>query len=140
MTMIMHNFEYYLHREKRDIFLLRIINQNRSVLFYDQDFEANKLVEKQQLEWLDQQGVEYFHSCPPEILMGWLGHYYVGFDGPEDPRIKLYSIQFEDANGKSLEPDKYQMLCMSYNDWVSSGKLAEYEQYLIDREDPNWEY
>ncbi len=72
--------------------------------------------------------------------MGWLGHYCVGFDGPEDPRIKLYSIQFEDANGKSLEPDKYQMLCMSYNDWVSSGKLAEYEQYLIDREDPNWEY
>lgn len=40
------------------------------------------------------------------------------FDGLNDPRVAEYSAIFEDAEGKSLEPEAYRMVILSYEDWL----------------------
>jgi hypothetical protein len=139
MPMLIKNTDQYLYENKRDIFILEIKNQTGTLWYNDED-QYNKAIEKEQLDWLDAHGVEYARTGPPELLEGWLGHYYVDFAGWDDPKVAEYTEQYENKDGSSLNPEKYRMVALSYEEWVGKGRLAEYEQYLKDMEDPNYEW
>jgi hypothetical protein len=59
--------------------------------------------------------------------LGWLqddpGRYHVEFSGWDDPLLKLWCEQFEDADGESLQPDKFAMQVYPYEDYLTD--LAE---------------
>jgi hypothetical protein len=48
------------------------------------------------------------------LLIGDAGYYYVDFRDANDPRLDQWSKLFEDADGNSLEPDKYKMFVYPY--------------------------
>jgi hypothetical protein len=140
MPMLIFTTDDYLYEKKRDIFILEIKNQNPDRIFYDREYHKNIEIDNTLTKWLDQHNIKYFFTGPPGTLVGWNGHYYVDFQGWEDPNLTLYCNHFENANGESLEPTKYQMLAISYKEWVTTGKLESYEKYLIDRENPDYEW
>ena len=140
MPMIVNTFDELLYERKRDIFLLEI-KPDRSKgerIFGDFGTDEVRAVIKHHTDWLDAHGIKYARCVPPSILVGWVGHIHTEFSGHDDPVLKLYSDEFEIDGTRSKEPDKYQLVYIIYDDWVSSGRMAEHEQYLIDREDPDW--
>ena len=135
--MLIYDIDHYLYTTKSDIFVLRLVNQSdRSV--YDRDNIDNKNIEKNQLEWFDSEGIEYAKTVRSSTIEGWTGLYLIKFLGNDDPAILRYCKEFETSGGISKYPDKFQLYQLSYDEWVDSGELEKYSQYLIDREDPNW--
>jgi hypothetical protein len=136
MPMLIKNTDQYLYEKKRDILVLEMRSKGNKQTIIDRELCEEQA--KEHLDWFKNQGIESYMTCSPGLLMGWLGHYYIDIDST-DKVISEYSLLFETPTGKSLEPEKYQMILISYDEWVSDGSLARHEQYLIDREDPNWE-
>lgn len=139
MPMLIQTIEDYLYKNKRDVFVLQLKNQSEKI-FFDKENQENQQIEKEQLDWLMEHNVEFKKTVPQCLIMGWNGQYFVDFKGWEDPNLVDYTNQFENSDGSSNYPTKYQMGVICYNEWVSSGELKKYEQYLIDREDPNYEW
>jgi len=54
------------------------------------------------------------------------------FEGPDDPRVAEYSSEFEDETGRSLHPNKYQMVLMSYQSWLDGGGPRRLADDLAD--------
>ena len=56
------------------------------------------------------------------VPRGWLEGdpciHAVHFGGPDDPRVALYAVEFEDGAGRSVEPDAYQMYRLDYASWL----------------------
>lgn len=138
MVMLVRDIEDYLYSTKKDAFILQFKDQSDN-WWFDKEDQANILVQEEYLKWFDDRGIKYDKTVTPGTLEGWSGHYYIHFAESNDPYIAEYSNEFETDN-KSKYPDKFQMYCIQYHSWVDSGKLAQYEQHLKDREDPNWEY
>jgi hypothetical protein len=137
---LIKNTDDYLYELKRDIFVLSLRSPHGASLFgFDRDDHYTKMFEQMHINWFNTNGISYAKTCPPGVLMGWLGHYYVGFESLFDPKVKKYSEDFE-VNDKSKHPGRYQLQYLLYTDWVSSGKLIEHEQHLTAREDPNYEW
>jgi hypothetical protein len=128
---IIHNKEYYLDRDKKDIFMLSL-TRNKLGIKYD---EATLVEHK---AWLDAADIKYTMTCWPGWMCGDSGLYYLYVDGWDDPRLLAYCAKFEDAEGKSLDPTKYNIYVEKYDEWVAKGGPVEYAQYLKDLEDPNY--
>ena len=140
MPELIHNTDEYLYEKKRDIFVLELKNQVKERMSFDRNNIANQQIEKEQLDWLTAHGISFAKTCSPGVLIGWAGHYFVDFSGWDDPAVAAYSAAFENDNGSSKAPDKFRMVALSYEEWVKNGFLSKHEQYLIDREDPNFEW
>jgi len=138
MPMLIYLTDQYLYEKKRDIYVLQIINQDKSRWFFQRDNKDNLKIQKEITIWLTDNDIDYAITGPPGLLEGWTGMYYVDFSGEDDPKLKLWMSTFEDENGNSLHPEKYIMYQYSYQDWVNSGGLTRHEQHLKDMEDPDY--
>ena len=67
------------------------------------------------------------------LLIGESGYYYVGFRDADDPRLDLWSKIFEDTNGNSKNPDKYQMFVYTYQLYLEHLKSGKFDP--VDPED-----
>jgi hypothetical protein len=120
MPQIMMSIDQIMAREKRDMLFIR----------FGRPFDPGKRsdpVRKRHFEWFASKGLRYETAAPRGLLEGDPGIFAVYFDGPDDPRIAEYSSIFEDANGKSFAPDEYQMLILSYKDWLQNPPAPEEE-------------
>jgi hypothetical protein len=53
--------------------------------------------------------------------------YYVDFENADDPRIALYSQQFENEKFLSLKPEEYQMYLYNWVSWYINGGNLHFE-------------
>lgn len=93
------------------------------------------------LQWLESRGVattKIAAFADIEIFDGWTGWYHVDFKGWEDPALIEYSSIYEDVEGKPLEPDRFQIVAISYDDWVREGGPERYQEYLNIINDPDY--
>ena len=131
MPQLIQSIDDFLYEKKRDIYVLQIIDQTSHFkLIYDENSDANKITERKQLEWFDENHIKYYFTCTAEHMCGWNGLYYIDFTDHNDPLIKAYSSKFENKEGNSLEPTQYQLYCVEYNKWVKSGGLKIYLHQL----------
>ncbi len=137
MPILLKTIEDLLYEKRRDIFVLRLYNQGSGIAFRSEN-QDNAAIEKEQLDWLNEHGVHYEKTVSQCIIEGWIGQYYVDFNGWDDPIVAEYTKAFENENGVSNHPTKYQMHSRSYQQFVDSGDHGHYKQYLIDRSDPNY--
>jgi hypothetical protein len=139
MPQLLTHIEEILLSQKRDIFFLQIHRLENEVLAGDRPDES-KVTEV--LQWLDSRGVavrKIAAFADPEIIFeGWPGWYHVDFQGWDDPALVEYSSVYEDADGKPLNPDRFQIWAISYADWVKQGGPERYEKYLSIVRDPDY--
>lgn len=129
MPVLIHNVGHYFYEKKRDLLILEL--KTPSNIIFDRKDLITEQIGNEQVQWFKDRGIDSFMTVSEDIICGWLGHYYIDVD-PYAPIVSEYSSVFEDAEGQSLKPDRYRMIIVSYNDWVDSGNLKQYEQYLKD--------
>jgi hypothetical protein len=139
MPKLINYIDHYLYTNKKDTFILSLKNQGNSII-YDKYNADNIKTEELKLQWFQDHNIIVEKTNPMGLISGWDGHYYVGFENWDDPVLKLYSDTFENPDGSSKDPTKYQMLCINYDSWVNNGKLEQYEQFLQDLENPDFEF
>ena len=110
-------------REGRDMFFIRFGGS-------DWPFRRNLRhpSRRRHFDWFAVHGLRHEVAAPRGWLEGDPGCHAVYFDGPDDPRVALYTAAFEDATGKSLDPDNYQMGFLPYEAW-----LGGYRSWLEKR-------
>ena len=131
MIMMIKTIDQYLYELQRDVFVLELVKPS---LESEIDVES----EKAHLDWFKQVGIDYAVTAPEGAFGGGYGLYYVDFSGWDDPLITSYTAKFENADGTSLQPDKYRMSAINYKEWAEAGGIERYEQHLRDLEDPEW--
>lgn len=136
--MLIKTLNDYFYEKRRDLIVLQIKYKPEGRIFIDRDDEKFKEISKNHLEWFEQRGIKMFRTVPPEIIMGWAGHYYVDID-PKDPILIEYSKEFEDETGVSISPDDYQLYNIFYSEWLKNNGIEKYEQHLKDLENPDYE-
>ena len=72
---------------------------------------------KRHFDWFRANGLRWETAAPRGWLEGDPGIFAVHFTGPDDPRVALYAAEFEDENGKSRDPESYQMHLLDYASW-----------------------
>ncbi len=138
MVMRILTTDEYLYEKKRDILILQLKSPKPGLLFYSEGYdEETERLANEQLTWFNEQGIDYRHTCSPSTLAGWHGSYYIDID-PIDSLVGEYVKKFENEDGASLHPEYYQMIALSYDAWVSNGKLEKHEQHLKDIQDPDY--
>jgi len=111
MPVILLSIDDIMAREKRDMLFVQF-----GSLF--ERTEASAAARKQHLEWFASKGLRIEKAAPRGWWEGDPGIFAVHFDGPDDLRVAEYSAIFEDAEGKSLEPEAYRMVILSHEDWL----------------------
>jgi hypothetical protein len=111
MPVVIPTIDDIMLREKRDMLFIRFRRPRRPGAPVSPSRE-------QHLDWFASHGLCYELAAPRGWLEGDPGHFAVYFEGESDPRIAAYSAVFEDAEGKSLAPDEYQMVIISYATWL----------------------
>jgi hypothetical protein len=92
------------------------------------------------LHWLGSRGVEttkIASFADIEIFDEWPGWYHVDFKGLEDSTLIEYASIYEDVEGKPLDPDRFQIVAISYDDLVREGGPERYQEYLNSINDPD---
>lgn len=136
MPVLIQTIDEYFYSRKRDILVLEMrIKQPDNKFMIDR--KLCELESTNQLLWFKTRGIDYYMTVDASVLEGWFGHYYIDID-PSDPCVNEYSNTYEDPNGISLDPEKYQMITLKYNEWVNKGSLIKHEQHLINQQDPDW--
>jgi hypothetical protein len=104
--------------EKRDLLLIQFKNPSRW--------------RSRHFDWFASNSLRHEIAIPEGFLAGNPGIYAVHFDSLDDPRIVAYTAEFEHADGKSLQPDAYQMFIMSYPEWLDRHPNWKPEDDYID--------
>ncbi len=121
---LVKSIDDYLYEKKRDIVILEMyVNRELDSTYLNR--EMGEAEAQPQINWFLNQGINTYFTVPLCVIEGWLGHYYVDIE-PNNEILKQYSKIFEDEQGISLMPDKYQLYTLSYSEWVNSGELLEY--------------
>ena len=136
MPQLIHTTSKYFYDNCRDLLVLQIRTPG-ALISIDRDDEQTKKIENEQLSWLADRGIEVYKTCGDGVLEGWFGEYFVDVE-IDDPVVAEYSQQFETTDGKSLDPDYYQMCLYSYQEWLDSGGIEKHEQHMKDLADPNY--
>jgi hypothetical protein len=118
----MRSVDQIMAAEKRDVFFV----QFGSPFDHDPDHPSRE----RHFEWFKHHGMRWETAAPRGWLEGDPGIFAVHFDGPDDPRVALYAAEFEDADGKSLEPDAYQMYLLLYDSWLERRAADGGEDWL----------
>jgi hypothetical protein len=121
----MRSVDQIMAAEERDMLFVQF---GASPFDNDPDHPARR----RHFDWFAAQGLRWEAAAPRGWLEGDPGIYCVHFDGLADPRVALYAAEFEDADGKSLEPDAYQMYVQEYGSWLAKRR----ERGGEDEEDP----
>jgi hypothetical protein len=109
--------------EQRDMYFLQL---GASPFDYDRDHPSRA----RHFDWFEAHGLRWETAAPRGWLEGDPGIFAVHFDGPDDPRVAGYAAEFEDADGKSLEPGAYQMYVISYPSWLEKRGTSGEEDWL----------
>lgn len=120
--------QYMTEKQHGLLFLKMLAKDSIGIL---SDVEQCKIDAQPQLDWFAERGFKSFPVVPDWLADGWLGFYGIDVN-PNDPIVAEYSKVFEDENGGSLEPEKYQMYSMTYEQWANDGSKEVYEQRLIE--------
>ena len=110
MPVVMRSIDQIMAAEKRDMFFVQFGSPF--------DHDRNHPARKRHFDWFEAHGLRWETAAPRGWLEGDPGSYCVHFVGPDDSRVSEYAAAFEDADGKSLEPDAYQMYVISYESWL----------------------
>ena len=114
--------------KKKDALLLYFKYQNTDML--------PKQSIDEHLRWFDKMGISYQQVVDFKNNRDYGDIcYFIDFDTADDPRISLYSQQFEDEKFISLKPAEYQMYLYNWVSWFVNGGDLHYEEGLD--ENPN---
>ncbi len=116
MPMIMRSVDQIMDTAKRDMFFIRFGGD-----CLDIDGPSDPLPRAEHLAWFDAHGLSYEIAAPRGWLEGDPGCFAVHFAGLDDPLVAAYTGRFENEDGKSLNPDAYQMVYMTYQSWLDEG-------------------
>jgi broad specificity phosphatase PhoE len=103
-------------REKRDMLFVMFGSP------FDRSRSSDR-ARQRHLAWFAAKGLRCERTAPRGWLEGDARMFAVHFDGLDDPRIAEYSTEFEDVEGKSLVPDDYRMVILSYEEWLKHPPL-----------------
>ncbi len=109
MPVVIPTIDDIMARQQRDTFFVRFKGAR----------SLKSSSRPRHLEWFDHVGLRYELAAPRGWLEGDPGVFVVYFDGLDDPRVRQYSDFFEDAEGRSLAPEEYQMVLLSYGSWLN---------------------
>lgn len=87
---------------------------------FDLDDDAHSRADAARLrhfEWLEAHGVTWETAAPRGWLEGDPGIYMLHVE-PDDPRVAAYAAKFETAEGRSLDPEAYQVVVLIFADWL----------------------
>ena len=126
MPMIVQYVDYFLAKRKADTFFLRLADPA--------DAKTLPVHEK----WMAANGVHMEMAAPLGLMEGESGIYFVDFADLDDPRLKAYCGRFENPDGESKQPGKYQMVLYPYDRWVDEGGKRKYEEFLAHMEDKDF--
>lgn len=110
MPQVILSVDDIMARERRDMHFIRF-----GWPFNDNPGHPSR---KRHFDWFAANGLRWEAAAPRGWLEGNPGVHAVHFDGPDDPRVAQYSAVFEDATGKSLDPENYQMVLLPYAWWL----------------------
>jgi hypothetical protein len=116
MPMLIRTIDEIMGEAKRDMLFVRF----GSPPFFRS--RKSRKARRKHLDWFDAKGLTYELAAPRGWLDGDPDCFAVHFDGLEDPRIAAYSAAFENAEGKSRDPDAYRMVIISYRDWLDESE------------------
>ena len=136
MPMLIKTTDEYLYEKKRDILILEMrVREDPEYPYIDRDLCEQEA--QPQLKWFKDRGFDSYYTCGPELLCGWLGHYYIDVD-PDHNVLSEYVSEWETPEGRSLKPEVYQMLQYSYDSWVQDGGIGRHERHLKNMADPDY--
>jgi hypothetical protein len=123
MPIIIRTTDEIMAREKRDTLFVRFRPP------FGNSAPPNPSRQRH-LDWFASKNLCYELAAPQNWLEGDPGLFAVYFDGPDNPRIAEYSALFENADGKSLAPQEYQMVIVPYASWLASRDNQEGDSSL----------
>ena len=103
------------------------------LIHQDQSWEFDEATREQHLAWFKDWDLKVEKVGFRGLLIGEPGYYHVDFTGLDDPRLIMWSRIFEDAEGKSLAPVRYQMYVYPYQLYLDRKAAGELEP--IDPDD-----
>lgn len=137
MVMMVKTTDEYFYEKKHDLLILEMRIKEGDDSFWI-DREACETAATIQREWFKTRGINSYHTVSPSLIIGWEGHYYIDVDPvAQASLLDEYSSVFE-TDGESKNPEQYQMLLMSYSEWLDNDGISRHEQHLKDLEDPDY--
>jgi hypothetical protein len=104
MPRAVRTIDEIMSRRRKDTYFLQ---------FHGAFIGFSSLVRQKQLEWLAANGIGVEPTAPAGWMEGDAGIHALDCDR-DDPRILAYAGLYEDAEGKSLDPETYQMWLKTY--------------------------
>ena len=85
---------------------------------FDDDVRSRAVIARQRhFKWFEAHGITWETAAPQGWLEGDSGIHPLHVE-PDASQIIAYTAVFETANGRSLDPDAYQMSLLRYEDWL----------------------
>ena len=82
------------------------------------DIRSRAVIARQRhLEWFEASGITWEAAAPRGWLEGDPGVYLLHVE-PDASQVAAYTAVFETADGRSLDPEAYQMVLLRYEDWL----------------------
>jgi uncharacterized protein (DUF433 family) len=92
--------------------------------------EGAKVARERHLAWFMAKGLRHEMVAPQGLLEGDSGIFAVHFDGADDPRLAEYTSEFETPDGRSLDPESYQMVFLPYDAWLAApGRAPDHPRF-----------
>jgi hypothetical protein len=132
MPVLIRDFGTVMEERRKDTYLLQItVPEN--------DFRPNIAGFQIAKDWLLARGVHFETVATLGEMCGDFGHRYIAFEDAADPNLIAWCEEFENADGGSKYPDAFQLWQWPWDQWVELYQ-ADYLQYLVDIEDPDYEW
>ena len=114
MPMIMRSISDIMAARQRDTLFMEFAG----IHSFDDDVRSRAVIARQRhFEWFEASGITWEAAAPRGWLEGDPGIYLLHID-TDAPQIIAYTAVFETADGRSLDPDAYQMVLLIYEDWL----------------------
>ena len=85
---------------------------------FDDDVRSRAVIARQRhFAWFEAGSITWETATPRGWLEGDPGIYLLHIE-PDASQIAAYTAVFETADGRSLDPDAYQMSLLPYEDWL----------------------
>lgn len=114
--------EHYLEQAGANQWYIRFYAEPNDLSAHD--------VRQTQMEWFLSQGLQLTQVRTQYFDAPITNFYHVNFAGAQDVRLKAYTLQFEDDQGVSLQPEAYQLFEWSYEAWCESGLRTSYLEHV----------
>ena len=103
-----------MSERQKDAYILEFVEFS-----FSQDPKLYVPAMRAHFRWAKANRISYEIAAPRGWMGGDPGSYIVYFDSSDDPRIAAYSAVFEHPDGKSLQPEIYQMHLYPYQVWLN---------------------